>query len=277
MRVLHQTNERMLKALTASNFAHGVEYWPLVDDIFYRDDIPNGYSILLPTGFGASISHDFIKAGIDFGISEIMIPYEAYGSNLARFLSSKIVDKAHQAGIGFSILIKASKMRYYDNIVKIGCPAVTSIALWEYNNVPYGFERFYSIYQLVKGGKFNSSYKHRLYGISNPAEMVAYRRAFSDYIYQSIDLMISPICFWYSIWGMSFSRSRGVFFDILPSDMSADHRIESRVLSPEQEKLYFLNAEIIEEFAKGKGGLDLMLEYDHYSKSHSKLAVSLSE
>jgi len=95
-------------------------------------------------------------------------------------------------------------------------------------------------------------------GVVNPAEFVAYKRAFSDFICNSIDVAITSLCYLYSLYGVHLSRATGLMHDRL---LFSDELLSVPYVRHEQEDQFFLNREIMDAFAMGIGGDVLMRQY----------------
>lgn len=267
MKIAHQVSQRMVEKLTASTAVQTVTFDGL-KDMFYRDTYShkvkdNTYLIMLPNCY--YIKRDtskIIEMAVDYGVNEIVFPFD--GVEWITFFIRDDVKAAREQGIKICAGISDPKWYEYAAEIEELDGIVFDIVIKRRDegdiiNAPGGWHRFKSIYSLVKSGKFDSHRSHRLIGMRNPAEMVAYKRAFSDFIYSSISVVITNMCYIYSAYGVSLSRENGVYLQ--PVILPEFDELDNIVFSSEQESLYFLNKEIMDEFARGIGGDKLMKAY----------------
>lgn len=268
MKIAHRVSQGMVGRLTASTAIQAVTFKGLKDK-FYRDTYShkvkdNTYLIMLPDGFDCGDEFEFIEMAMNYGVDEIMLPFDCVEWDSIRDKLEAVKQK------GIKICAVISDPEWYKAAVKIG--GIDNIAFdvmiercgeGTFKHAPRGWDRLKAVHNLVKSGKFDSNKQHRLLGVLNPAEMVAYRRIFSDFIYNSISIVITSMCFVYSAYGVHLSRENGVYLQpvILPEFDDCDET----AFSSEQESLYFLNKEIMDEFAGGSGGEELMRAYDVYA------------
>lgn len=263
MKIAHQVSLPMVGTLTADTSVQTVNYEGLTNSLYreiYSSKVNDGtYLIQMPDGCGSKhVADKFIRAGVDFGVNEIMISCEALDwSTALDYAGFKLAESC-----GVRICPVVVNAGGYEDAVKV--KGIESVGLrlsqMRDDNEPGGWSRFQMIHELVKTGKFRPHLRHRLVGMLNPAEIVAYRRAFSDFIYGSIDIAITNLCFEYSLYGVHLSRDNGVYHKLVIFP-GTDEMNESAYRT-EQETLYYLNREIMDEFARGIGGDRFMRTYD---------------
>lgn len=268
MKIAHQVNQKMVERLTANTAVQTVTFEGL-KNLLYREAYSqkvedNTYLIMISEGCNIKNIAEFITMGRGFGVNEILLPPNCVMWN---HLPCEETEIAREQGIKICLVVPYSDIHqtvisWYESAAEIN--EIDGIALEIGGGVSGDWERFKLIHYLVKSGKFNVKKEHRLIGMINPAEMVAYRRAFSDFIYGSISIAITDLCISYSVHGICLSRENGVYYK--PVNLPFIDEMDTMSLSPEQESLYFLNQEIMDEFARGLGGDRLMQTYDDYGK-----------
>lgn len=67
------------------------------------------------------------------------------------------------------------------------------------------------LHTLVSEGKFCMKKPHWIYGVDNPAVLALYRKVFSPFILNKIELAVCSTCFIYSLFGVSFSDAIGTY------------------------------------------------------------------
>jgi len=269
----------MVGTLTADTPVQAVSYEGLTNPLYreiYSPKVSDGtYLIQMAGGCGSKYDGEkFIRAGVDFGVNEIMIPCGIMDWSTAfKYAGFKLAESR-----GVRICPVVVSVGGYEEVANI--KGIESIGLrfsrMRNDNEPGGWSRFQMIHELVKTGKFKPHLRHRLVGMLNPAEIVAYRRAFSDFIYGSIDIAITNLCFKYSLYGVHLSRDNGVYYRFM--DLLGMDEMKDAAFTSEQETLYYLNREIMDEFARGIGGDRFMRTYDQYGADvAAKVGITLAK
>jgi len=283
MKIAHQVSQEMVGKLTASTAVQAVTFnglkCPAYREAYSHKVKDNTYLIMLSNGFRPGNEFEFIKMAVDYGVDEIVLPFDELDWGLIQTELGAIREK------GIKICASVSDFYWYAEAAKI--ENLDSIAfdflIGNYNEgklmgmgAPAGWDRFRAIHNLVRTGKFDSRKRHRLLGMRNPAEMIAYRRAFSDFIYGSIAIAITSMCFVYSTYGVCLSRENGVYLN--PVILPEFNELDDTILSLEQESLYFFNKEIMNDFAGGIGGDRLVRAYGQQArKEHVELSIAFDE
>lgn len=102
-----------------------------------------------------------------------------------------------------------------------------------------------------------STKEHWLYGLQNPAELVAYSRLFAVFNSRKITTVLCDSCIVYSIYGVKFSETVGVL-EPLPIGNMPVKDWYYYYCSAEQLRLFRKNQEIISKFTEGMGGEEFM-------------------
>jgi hypothetical protein len=117
-------------------------------------------------------------------------------------------------------------------------------------------QRVLYLREIVSRGLFCLAKPHWLYGVPNPAELSAYRRLFSNFIMNKIELAICSTCFLYSIFGIPFSYNSGIMQrleeidDTRLSDLGMSSWMDYS-MNREQMRCFYSNVDIVQLFAEG--------------------------
>ena len=262
MKVAHLVSRRMYPHLANSFQVHAL---PI--ELIAGSGSFDGYRIQLPIAKGEPIKgfhEDFVRLGVISHVNEIVVILSA--GEAKRFFNKPMIRNAMDAGIQFSVMLSGSRfsscISQYKALSKIeDVYGIVFPLCLPCDGEPCGFKRFKLIRYLVENHDFNTDKRHRLYEVANPAEIVAYRQEFTDYTWRALDIVISSMCYDYSLFGASFSKYNGLYHKPLVVDV-IDH---DWAMTDEQLSLFYLNKEIIEGFGVGIGGNGLMEKYLEYS------------
>jgi len=270
----------MLKKLGSNSPAHTVTY----NDILNRhnclepfDGLDKGSFrlVMLPDGFDSKKRNGFMTAAIDGKVDEIIIPNH---KGLLSFLEDERVRVALDRGIKISVLVDRGST---DSI----CTAYATLAAIDvihaivipsdptelFMESPPGYSRLQVVKDIVTRGLFTSDKKLHLMQLKNPAEIVAYRTWFSDYVVGSIDMVLSSSSFIAAMYGIRVSPYEGYFdaFEKMATMIGDSVPVQDLLLCDEQVDLFYLNKQVLDGFSRGIGGGFLVERYKAYEEEQS--------
>lgn len=140
--------------------------------------------------------------------------------------------------------------------VAIGFPRQKTDAWGNISSASDGFNRFSYIYRMVKEKKLKHKVHHYLFGLDNPAELVAYSKAFTSSVRTSFFGVTSVRCYIDSKFGVEYQPRYGLLTNPIRDD-----NLDEGMRTSLQTSLFRLNDGWLKEFIEGHGGEDIWQSY----------------